>query len=185
MPELQPKQRRADGAATAADDDGFVLVSVIWIVVLIGVLSSSFAITTRLNVKASANLAHAAGIQLIGDGVVRLLALETTVLNAPAASASVNGSIVECVLPSEITVRYALQDQSGLIDLNAASKHLLEHFFARISGGKQRGDALADAVLDYRDVDDQRRPAGATTRSHPPTASLGVGVKTSESTECL
>src|SRR5262249_26977311 len=54
-----------------------------------------------------------------------------------------------------------LQDEAGKIDLNLASDEMLQGLFEAV--GLSPGDAarMVDRVVDFRDPDDRRRPAGA------------------------
>ena len=140
-----------------------MLVSVIWIVLLIAVLSAAFALTTRLNVKTTANLAHHAQGQMMSDGLVYWLALEAAAEppSAPGSGKVHNGSVQSCLLAGQYRVQYAVQDVTGLIDLNASSPRLLQRFFQALTNDEARARALSDGVLDFRDVDDQARTNGA------------------------
>lgn len=58
-------------------------------------------------------------------------------------------------------IEVSIQDASGLIDINTASEELLRGLIGIVGPGGQEGSALADAILDWRDIDNVRRPHGA------------------------
>jgi general secretion pathway protein K len=62
----------------------------------------------------------------------------------------------------EASVAAAAVDESARIDLNAAPEPLLKSLFQNIAGlDDAAAQALVDAILDWRDPDDLRRPNGA------------------------
>ncbi len=65
------------------------------------------------------------------------------------------------LLLADGSIEVSIQDASGLVDINAASEELLRGLIGIVGPGGEQGSALADAILDWRDVDNVRRPHGA------------------------
>jgi general secretion pathway protein K len=58
-------------------------------------------------------------------------------------------------------VRITLQDEAGKIDLNLASDEILQGLFEAVGLSPADAARMVDRVVDFRDPDDRRRPAGA------------------------
>jgi general secretion pathway protein K len=138
---------------------GIVLVVVLWVLALLGIIAASFSRQTRVEVRVAHNLVENAKAEALADaGVERaMLGLldpnEATVWRA-------DGRPYLLAL-GEGRVRITLQDEAGKIDLNLASDEMLQGLFEAV--GLSPGDAalMVDRVVDFRDPDDRRRPAGA------------------------
>ncbi|NJO34669.1 MAG: hypothetical protein HC869_17615, partial [Rhodospirillales bacterium] len=68
-----------------------------------------------------------------------------------------NATPVNCSIGNEGNLTISIQDEGGKVDLNIGSEDLLRALVLGLGGG----EAAADAILDFRDEDDNRRPAGA------------------------
>jgi general secretion pathway protein K len=132
--------------------DGFVLIAVIWFAGLIAVVAAGFAVTTRVNVLTGANIVHNAEAAAAADGMARLIAFRLAAEPAALAGLSRDGAVTLCRWDDRTTVGIAIQDQGGLIDLNAAPETLLERLIAGL-GAPGEAAALAAAIADFRDVD--------------------------------
>jgi general secretion pathway protein K len=58
-------------------------------------------------------------------------------------------------------VLISVQDEGGKIDLNRAGEELLKGLFVSVGVSEQEALALADAIADFRDEDDERHAFGA------------------------
>ena len=76
----------------------------------------------------------------------------------------------------EALVRVAIQDESGKIDLNAAPATLLDGLLQTAAVEARERAALVDAILDWRDKDNLRRPLGAEDEDYR-AAGLTYGAK--------
>ncbi|NNE84905.1 MAG: hypothetical protein HKN28_13155 [Alphaproteobacteria bacterium] len=86
-----------------------------------------------------------------------------------------NGTIYQWPLEGG-TVLISIQDEAGKIDLNAATEDLLLQLFRAIEPSEQEPEALVDRLIDYRDVDKDRRPLGAEDSDYQ-SADRGYGAK--------
>jgi general secretion pathway protein K len=138
---------------------GIVLLLVLWIVVLLTVLISSFVQSAST------------------EGQQARFTLNTTQARY-AAEAGLHRAIFELGNPSmqlrwkgdarpyEIEfdgakVTIEIQDDSGKIDLNSADLNLLKAMFAQVGVEPRQVEALAAAVIDFRDPDELLTPNGA------------------------
>lgn len=86
-----------------------------------------------------------------------------------------NGTIYEWPV-STGTVLISIQDEAGKIDLNAASDDLLQRLFTAIGLTEADAATMIDRLIDYRDSDQERRPAGAEDTDYQ-GAGVGYGAK--------
>lgn len=86
-----------------------------------------------------------------------------------------NGTIYEWPL-GDGTVLISIQDEAGKIDLNAATENLLLQLFRALDPSEQEPEALVDRLIDFRDIDHDRRPLGAEDIDYQ-RADLGYGAK--------
>lgn len=75
---------------------------------------------------------------------------------------------------SDGTVLITIQDEAGKIDINAATEDLLLQLFLAVDPADQQPEALVDRLIDFRDVDQDRRPLGAEDNDYR-RADLGYG----------
>jgi general secretion pathway protein K len=161
--------------AQTASESGFVLVSVIWLVALVALLAAAAAVAVRLQVKSTANIIEAARAEALADGTARLVAFELAV-HEGGSGYDVAGRPRRCALTEDFAARIAVQDQRGLIDLNGASRELLESFLAAAGFDGRRAGRLAAAVVDFRDEDHTPLPEGGEEDDYR-QAGLGHGPK--------
>lgn len=144
---------------SVAHKEGFALVTVLWIGLLLAVMTASLVYTSRVRVQSSFNLlaqAQArelatAGVEIAADHLRHRIAdrrwrADGTPMNIKFGDGNLTISIV---------------DEGGKIDLNRAPAALLQGLFRSVGLNEDQAANLADAVIDWRDADDLRRPNGA------------------------
>jgi general secretion pathway protein K len=131
----------------------FILVSVIWITGLLAVIATAFAINIRVQILSGANTAQNAKAEFISDGLVYLTAWKLTAEDDDDKSIPRNGAPWACRWSEDADALIAVQDQGGLIDLNAASAKLLSQLFQQAGLQENRAGELAAAIEDFRDSD--------------------------------
>jgi general secretion pathway protein K len=137
----------------AGDTDrqaGFALVAVLWFLVLVAAFVAPFAVAARTDFLIASNRSKKVRLDTLAEGVSTLLSLrlmEHGDAAAPLADILQDSSPVSCNLGA-YTFDIRLQDQSGLIDLNAADRALLATGLRAI--GVATADAVAEAVVNYR-----------------------------------
>ena len=139
-------------------NEGFILVSVIWIAGLIAIVASNFAVAVSLHVRGEANLAGSMEAEFAADGLVRLIAFRLASASAAQSrqGAPTDGELVRCSLDGGRSATVAVQDQGGLLDLNRASLQALAALIGKATRSGSDPLSLAEAIADFRDSDDVR-----------------------------
>ncbi|MEH6874540.1 MAG: hypothetical protein V7849_09105 [Candidatus Competibacter sp.] len=149
---------------------GMVLVIVLWIVALLAVMAGTFAYSMRVETRLAASTVERAQARALAEaGVAYAVAWQ---LNA---SAGANRETRSRWPPNgdphdwqfgEGRLRIEVVDAGGLVNLNAAGPELLGALLK--AAGVARGDegALAAAIQDWRDPDDQPLPGGAESAAY-------------------
>lgn len=137
---------------------GLALVAVLWVLVLLSLLAANLSQGSRSNAQLAQNLVAATQGKYASEAGMQWALWN---LQQPPDEQWLADGSVQRLLLDDIPVRVALQDESGKIDLNAAPVELLSGLFLAAELDASTADALADAILDWRDDDDLRRLNGA------------------------
>jgi general secretion pathway protein K len=138
------------------NDDGFVLVAVIWIAGLLAVFATTFAMTVKSHTLAGINTVHNARAELIADGLARYVALEL----ATSSNLKTNGEPRLCRWSDSAIALVKVQDQGGLVDINTASPVLLEAVLRGLGQDAPSTAKIAASMQDFRDADSQTQSGG-------------------------
>ena len=144
-----------------AAERGIALVLVLWLTVLLTVIAGSFAYAMRNEAGAARNTVSLSQARSVADGAVHRTVFELmrprVVPEVWAADGSMHAWDEEGA-----HVAVSAVDESGKIDLNAASDGLLKGLL-QTAGGLDADSAgrLVDVIGDWKDADDLRRPNGA------------------------
>jgi general secretion pathway protein K len=153
---------------------GVALLLVLWLLVLLSVVALSFSNTARTQALLARNLHDNSQARWLADGGVRL-AVRRLWLADEDSGPAVNGQAGACRIgPAALAV--AIQNVSGLIDLNLASPPVLENLFAAAGVDVNEARRLAAATSDFRDPDSRVRPDGAEAEDYA-AAGLPYGPK--------
>lgn len=149
------------GALARAREAGFVLVPVIAIVGLLGLVAAGFSAAIRSHLQIASNAVRNAEARALADGGLELAILD--LLSRSSRGERITGlrTRATCVTPDGATLTIEIADEAGKIDLNAAKPELVEALTAALVEPLARADAVAAAILDYRDPDQDRRRSGA------------------------
>jgi general secretion pathway protein K len=145
---IPPVVRRAD--------HGFILVSVLWLLALMTLVTMVLLTAVRVDVRAASQFVRHAEAEALADGVMRLVALRLGDRDRrplDAAGFTKDGAPMLCA-HADAAVAIAVTDVAGLVDLNAASPALLEWLLRGLGVAPDRSAALAAAIVDFRDEDD-------------------------------
>jgi len=140
---------------------GIALIAVLWITVLLTVIASGFAFSMRGGALAARNTMSIAQARAAADGAVARVAFE---LSRPRNTPDVwlPDGRVRSWSDGEIAISSTAVDESALIDLNAATDPLLKGLLENVGGlDPDTSEHVLEAILDWRDPDDLRRPNGA------------------------
>jgi general secretion pathway protein K len=139
---------------------GIALILVIWVVTLLMVIAGSFLYAMRTDARASRNAALIARGDALAQAAVSRSLIE---LFKPMGSPEIwkrEGEARQWAFDgAAVSVRLA--DESAKIDINTANNELLKGLFRYGGLGEEDAAKLLDAVLDWRDPDDLKRPNGA------------------------
>lgn len=152
---------------------GFVLIVVLWVMVVLGLIGLGFHGTTTLHTRVTRNLLETTRARALADsGIQRTIAAlrqdedqntydarEDIWANNQAAFQEVEigdgfYSVIYDDLDTDEYLSYGCVDEESKINLNTATEDML-----RVLPGINR--ARAQAILDWRDKDEQAHPQGA------------------------
>ena len=147
-------------AARIARQRGVALVMVLWLCILLTVVGGAFAFSMRNEALASRNAVSLAQARAIADGAIDRMAFE---LLRPRTQQSWKAdSAPHRWIDGDTLVVATARDESSKLDLNTAAEPLLKGLFVNVGGlDDQQASAIVDAIVDWRDADDLRRPNGA------------------------
>ena len=154
-PMMAPEAAKAEGLGAR----GIALVVVLWMLTLMAVIAASFTTTTRTETRLARNLVENAKAEALADAAVHR-AIVGLLDGDPDARWAADGTLYEFAM-DDGTAWITIQDETGKIDLNAGSQNLMVALLDAADVPLAEADSLSDAIIDYRDSDDQRRPSGA------------------------
>lgn len=138
---------------------GFALVSVFWLIVLLTGIAAAYHAEARVEARLLAAAVHHAQAEALAEAGIWLAVYEHMTTSAAAERAA---RVTRTLDVDGASVAVTVADASGLINLNGAPAELLAALLAARSGLDAAQQAAAvDAILDWRDGDDTRRPKGA------------------------
>ena len=154
--------RTGDGALRApAAQSGIALILVLWILSLLAIIASSFVFSTRTDTILTANLVGLARAEALADaGVQRAIYALLKPSVDPATRWQGDGRQHLWEFAGE-SIRITIRSESAKIDLNNGNPELLKGLLRNAGVDGQALDMLTDAIQDWRDPDDLRRPNGA------------------------
>lgn len=132
----------------------------LWITVLLTVLASGFAFSMRSEALATRNAVSLARARALADGAVERTAFE---LSRPqVANAWAPDGQPHRWNDADAVIVASAVDEAARIDMNSAPDALVKSLLMTVGGlDDATAGALVDAIDDWRDPDDLRRPNGA------------------------
>jgi len=149
--------------------NGFVLIAVLWVMIGVSALGFGTALIARREVDAARNrIALRATAWSAQDCVSRAqavigAALERRIANASDSTSweTLGGSLAASPLMHGIECSVELHAAGQRLNVNIADSATLFRLMRALGVGPAKADSLIDAILDWRDADDQPRPLGA------------------------
>lgn len=138
---------------------GVVLVIVLWTLALLAVLAGAFSTATRTHASLAYNVIEQAKAEALADAAISR-AIAGLILTPEDGGLRVDQTPYAWSFDGGEVV-FAISDEGGKFDLNAASPELLSEIFAALGIAQRDSLRLADAVYDFHDEDDEPLPAGA------------------------
>lgn len=152
---------------------GIALISVLWVMAIIVIIAMIYSQGIKLSVQQAANVKnYAATLNLAEEGIWRgaMLALSKGI---KSKEVQLDGTKVS-ISSGEGKLTVSLQAVDGLIDLNRSPPEVLQQLFYRATNDTSVANSLTDALLDWRDEDNTRRPNGAEKNEYN---GLGYSIK--------
>lgn len=137
---------------------GIALVIVLWVTVLLSVIAGSFAVIARTESLQARHMFDQARARYAAEAGLHRAVYN---LSHPDQQSrwQTDGRWYDVKL-GEAEVEVAVIDESGKIDLNAAGRETLLMLFKSKGLKEQRRNEIVDAILDWRDSDDDARLFG-------------------------
>lgn len=162
---------------------GFALIAVLWMLVLLAFLASSYSAGTRTGAYLTRNLEFSARAEALADAGIYRTLWELLRLDVDPRLRT-DGTVYEWVF-GEGRVRFSVHDEAGKVDLNAAPKELLERLFVAAGIDAPSARALAEAVSAFRDGEEEGGDSGGGLAPRPPDrfATQAQGFRTVDSVQ--
>lgn len=140
-------------------DRGIALVMTLWVLILLGLIAASFLRDSRLGTNLARNITENAKAEALADaGVNRaMLGLLDT---DPKTGWRANGMPHQFAFGGGV-IEIRIFDETAKVDLNRAPAPILLGLLKAAGLDDNRASSLADAINDFRDPDNERRPNGA------------------------
>lgn len=155
---------------------GVALLSVLWLLVLLSVIASGLAYSSRQAANGVGSQVGSVEARYLAEGAVQLVLMNLLTRDASQRLLGDNETF-EFPLDGGM-VEVTLTDENGKVDINLASEALLARLFMSIDLPRDRSDSLAAAVADFRDEDDLSRLNGAEDEDYE-AAGYTYGAKNS------
>ena len=138
---------------------GIALILALWITILLTVIASGFAFSMRSEALATRNALSLARVRAAADGAIERTAFE---LGRPAVpdAWTLDGS-PHSWHEDDVSITVSAVDEASRIDINVAPDALLKSMLLSQGIEDDRAAHLAEAIADWRDPDDFKRPNGA------------------------
>ena len=147
-------------------EGGFALVAVLWILVLVGAIAGALLADARAERRGAANARATTQARWAARaGLARALYQVDTTLTRSATGFALG--VDSTALPfvefavAGVAVRVVALDARARVNLNLADAAQLRRLLVALGVDSKEGSSLANAVLDWRDSDQVRRPNGA------------------------
>jgi general secretion pathway protein K len=137
---------------TRVRDRGAALLLVLWVLVLLTGLLAVFAVTARTESLQGRTLARSTAARYLAESGIEVAALRLASTD-PALKWLPDGRAYAFTL-DDTAIEVRVRDESGRVDLNAASPVLLEALILALGGDPVTAPRIAAAIQDFRDGDD-------------------------------
>jgi len=147
-------------AAPRRGERGIALIIVLWITIMLTVIAGGFAFAMRSEAMSARNALSLAQARAAANGAVERMAFELARPRYPTSWGS-DGQ-PRAWRDGDVQIVASAVDESAKIDLNSAPDALLKGLIEKVGGADPDATAkIVDAIQDWRDPDDVKRPNGA------------------------
>jgi general secretion pathway protein K len=141
--------------------EGIALIAALWLTVLLTVIASGFAFSMRGEALAARNALSLAQARAAADGAVERTVFELSRPRNLVGAWTPDGQ-VRLWQDGDATIAASAVDEASKIDLNAATEPFLKNLLQNIGGlDAEAAQRLVEAIGDWKDADELRRPNGA------------------------
>ncbi|QXP84067.1 type II secretion system protein GspK [Methylococcus sp. ANG] len=145
--------------ARACGQKGLALVLVLWMLTLMTIMAGSFSLTLHRESELVSSVRGTAQARALAEGGI-YYAMPMLVERDPTKRWKTDGTPYPVSLGTgRLTIR--VLDEEGKLDMNTASDAALRELFLQVTGDEGLAQRLSDAIVDWRDPDDLKRPSGA------------------------
>lgn len=138
---------------------GVAFVLVLWVIALMSILLGAFAVIARTENLQARHLFDSTAARYAAEGGLARAIYELR--NPDVASRWVADGRPYVFEFEGNKVEVKMTDDSGKIDINVADAVMLKALFVSSGVDEARAEELADAIVDWRDPDDDSSPHGA------------------------
>ena len=158
---ISPARRaRRRTCVPRARQRGIALILVLWLTVLLTAIGASFAFGMRHEALSARNAVEIAQARAAADGAVERTVYELT--RPRIADAWTADGSPHTWRDGELTLTVVAVDEGAKIDINSAPDALITSLLVQVGGADADTAArLLDAINDWKDADDLKRPNGA------------------------
>ena len=151
---------------------GIALVLVLWVLLLLTIITGSFALMARMDSLEANTLLSGTQARFSAEAAINLAVLS---LRDPEDETRMlaDGRVYQQEIDG-ILIEVSAIDERGKLDINAADELTLSNMFIGHGMDLDEAEALAAAVLDWRDLDELERVNGAEDDAYL-SAGLEVG----------
>lgn len=143
---------------SAPNEKGVALILVLWMLMLLTIVANSVANTARTEAQVAANLVSLARIEAAADAGIFRAIMELSIPNGSPGRWQSNGREYPWSFAG-LDGLIRIRGEAAKVDLNEAPRDMLARLFQAF--GRADADALADAIIDWRDQDGLRNLNGA------------------------
>jgi len=135
---------------------GVALLLVLWSLVLLGTLALAFSWSMRTEALAARNgIDEARAYFQARTGVNRAVMLLATVPTDNVLAAAIPGG------DGDASYEVRVESEDGKVDVNLVTEEVLLEILKKGGLPEEEAESVRDAILDWRDKDDDARPRGA------------------------
>jgi general secretion pathway protein K len=150
--------------ARSRSQRGVALVMVLWVSVLITVLLASFSLSARIETLQGRNLLDTVRARYAAEAGLHRAAYELR--GSDPLQRWVPDGRVYPMQFEDAEIEIEIYDETGKVDLNVSDLSTLVALFATVAETERDAEALAAAVMDWRDPDDLLNPNGAEANDY-------------------